>query len=113
MTTEHNHDCSCGHDHDHDCNCGEENNKISLVLNDDSELICDVIGIFSLDEDAEQEYIALVPESDEDGEVLIYRYSEDENGLKLDNIDSDDEYEEVSEAFEELFLEDEEEDGEA
>lgn len=105
MSHDHNHDC-CGHDHDHDC-CGHDENRISLVLDDDSELICDVIGVFSLDEEDEQEYIALLPVDEEDDDVLIYRYKEDEEGLHLDNIESDEEYEAVAEAFDELFCEEE------
>ena len=39
-----------------------------------------------------------------DGEVYIYRYSEDEDGNpSLDNIDSDEEYEVVSDRFDELL----------
>ncbi len=101
-----NHNCDCGHNHDH-C-CEEDFPKMSLVLDNDEEVICDVIGVFSLTEEAGQEYIALLPEDSED--ILLYRFSEDENGeVTLDNIEDDDEYEQVGEVFDQLFLEDEEE----
>ena len=57
----------------------------------------------------EQDYIVLVPldENDEpieEGEVYIYRYFEDEEGnASLDNIDNDDEFERVSECFDEFL----------
>lgn len=101
MTCNHHHD----HDHhDHDC-CEESLGQMSLVLEDDTELTCDVIGIFSISEDSETEYIALLPEDNED--ILLYRYNETEDGISLENIDSEEEYDEVTAAFEELFLDDE------
>ena len=58
-----------------------------------------------------KDYIALLPMDDieaEDGEVYLYRYSEDENGQpNLENIEDDDEYEIVADAFDELLDEQE------
>ena len=94
--------------HEQGCDCGCEQSKMTLVLDDDSELVCDVLGIFDV-EDAE--YIALLPEGDE--EVLIYRYVTGENDeFELCNIESDEEYEKVSDIFFDLFYEDEEMDEE-
>ena len=56
----------------------------------------------------EQDYIVLVPldENDEpieEGEVFIYRYFEDEDGNPtLENIEDEDEFERVSECFDEI-----------
>ena len=62
-------DCGCGHDHEEE---GYE--TITLTLDDDSEMVCIVLGIFECDEN---EYIALLPENEEDGEdVFIYKYKE-------------------------------------
>lgn len=96
---EHDCDCGCGCDHDH------ETEKMTLVLDDDTELTCDVLGVFEVEE---TEYIALLPEGDE--EVLIYRYltSDNEEGFELENIESDDEYDAVGDAFFDLFYDDEE-----
>ncbi len=97
----HDHDCDC---HDHDCDCCE---KINLVLDDGREITCDVICIFTASEDSDQEYIALAPGEDED--VLLYRFSETDDGeITLDNIDSDEEYEAVCDALDEIFENDEE-----
>ena len=75
---------------------------VTLELDDDSEVECVVVTIF---EAGEREYIALLPtegEQSEEGEVFLYRYSEDEEGNpSLESIESDDEYEIVADAFDE------------
>ena len=93
-----------------------EVDMITLTMDDDTEVQCEVIGFFEVEEN---EYIALLPMDDEEeGEVYIYRYSEDEEGNPvLDNIESDEEFEKAGEAFDELldsveFDEEEEEDEE-
>ena len=63
-----------------------------------------------------RDYIALLPvdedeQPNEDGEVFIYRYSEDAEGNpSLENIEDDEEYEVVSDRFDELLDEAEFED---
>lgn len=75
---------------------------LTLTLDDDTTLECEVIGIF---ETEGQDYIALIPvEDDEESEVYIYRYSEDAEGNPvLDNIESDEEFEKAGAAFDELL----------
>ena len=107
---EHLHTCDCGHDHDHDedCDCGCDSDMIYLTLDDDTELECQVLGVFEVEE---REYIALLPleEGEEDGAVLIYRYAEDENGEpELTMIETDEEFERVGNTFDQLWGEDEE-----
>ena len=75
---------------------------ISLTLSDGTELECEVLGSFDLDG---YDYIALTPEGDD--EVLIYRYRKEGDQISLEEIESDDEFEAVSEAFDEMFCEDE------
>lgn len=78
-----------------------EENTVTLMLDNDEEVECAIISIF---EAGERDYIALLPLDSEEGEVYLYRYSESENGEpSLDNIDSDEEYEIVSDAFDELL----------
>lgn len=85
---------------------------VTLNLDDGSQVTCEILTIFELND---QDYIVLLPldkkgEPNSDGEVYIYRYFEDETGTpSLDNIESDEEYEEVSAKFDELFGEDLEE----
>lgn len=100
---EHEHDCGCGHAHDHEHE-HEEYDTIVLTLDDDTELECIVLDVFEVDEQA---YIAMV--SIEEEQVLIYRYIEVEDGeedeFTLETIDNEEEFELVSRAFNELFIE--------
>lgn len=95
--------CGCGHDHDHE---ELEMETLTLTLDDDTELECGILGVFSVDGLEGKEYIALLPLEDET--VLLYEYKESEEGIDLLNIESDDDFEKVSEAFNDLFAEEEE-----
>lgn len=84
-----------------------EDIRVTLSLDDDLEVECQILTIFDLED---QSYIVLMPEDeDEDDdidevEVFIYRYFEDEDGNpSLENIEDDDEYDAVTERFEELL----------
>ena len=77
---------------------------VTLDLDDGSQLECQILTIFDVDN---QNYIALVP-VDNDDEVIFYRYFEDEEGNpSLENIDHDDEFDAVSDRFDELLDEEE------
>ena len=82
----------------------EQEMTVTLTLDDDTEVACVVLTVFNA---GEHEYIALLPmegADSEEGEVYLYRYSETEDGTpNLDNIEDDDEYEIVAEAFDELL----------
>lgn len=82
----------------------QEEMTVTLTLDDGSELECVVLTIFSA---GERDYIALLPmegAESEEGEVYLYRYSESEDGQpNLANIEDDDEYEIVADAFDELL----------
>lgn len=73
---------------------------VTLDLDDGSQLECQIVSIFETDE---QNYIALAP-VDNDEEIIFYRYFEDEEGNpSLENIEDDDEFEAVSDRFDELL----------
>ena len=82
----------------------EQEMTVTLTLDDDTEVECVVLTVFNA---GEHEYIALLPmegADSEEGEVYLYRYSETEDGTpNLYNIEDDDEYEIVAEAFDELL----------
>lgn len=84
----------------------ESDMQVTLSLDDGSEVECDILTIFELEE---QNYIALLPldedgNENEEGEVFIYRYFEDEEGNpSLENIEDDEEYEAVADRFDELL----------
>lgn len=86
----------------------EEEMTVTLTLEDGTELECVVLTIFPA---GDKEYIALLPmegSESEEGEVFLYRYSEDENGQPdLQNIEDDDEYEIVADAFDQILDEEE------
>ena len=91
----------------------DEDIRVTLSLDDGSDVECAILTIFDVEE---QNYIALLPldengEENEDGEVYIYRYFEDEEGNpSLENILDDEEYEAVADRFDELLDEAEFED---
>lgn len=73
---------------------------VTLSLDVDVECECAIIRIFPAGDNT---YIALLPIEDEDGdEVFLYRFTERE-GMEplLENIETDEEYDIVSQAFEE------------
>ena len=85
----------------------DEIDDIRVTLNlDDGDVECKIIQIFTV---GKQDYIALLPldENDQplpDGEVYLYRYSEDEKGIpSIDNIASEEEYEAVYDRFDEIL----------
>ena len=86
----------------------QEEVTVTLTLDDGSQLECVVLTIFDA---GEREYIALLPmdsEETDEGEVYLYRYTEDADGNpNLENIESDEEYDIVAEAFDELLDEQE------
>ncbi len=78
---------------------------VTLDLDDGSTVECSILSIFSVQE---QDYIALLPldekgNPNEEGEVYLYRYFEDEEGNpSLENIEDDDEFDIVSDRFDEI-----------
>lgn len=79
-----------------------EEGTVTLSLDDGTEIECAIIAIFPC---GDKDYIALLPLDDPDtDEVFLYRYNEDENGEpSLDDIEDDDEFERVSDAFDEIL----------
>ena len=83
-----------------------EDYRVTLDLDDGRTIECAIMTILEVDD---QDYIVLVPVDEDDepieeGEVYIYRYFEDEDGTpSLGNIDNEDEFERVSERFDEFL----------
>jgi uncharacterized protein YrzB (UPF0473 family) len=98
---DHGDGCGCGHDHEF------EHDSITLSLEDGTEINCIVLNIFSVNNN---NYIALQPEEGEedDENIYLYRFIQDDNGEpQLLNIEDDEEFEAVADAFEE-FLDEQE-----
>ncbi|SET48120.1 Protein of unknown function [[Clostridium] aminophilum] len=89
----------------------QQRDTVTVMLDDGTELECVVLMIF---EAGDGEYIALLPEEtadEQESTVFLYRYFEDENGEpQLDNIETDEEYDTVSAAFNEIITENGDED---
>ncbi len=81
-----------------------DHDQVTLYLDDDRELVCDVIAVFPVDEN--REYIALLPRMEgEEPPVYLYRFiqGETDDDIKLENIETDEEFEEASIAFDEFM----------
>ena len=83
--------------------------QITLTLDDDSALVCDVIATFPATVNGkEQMYIALLPtDATPESEIFLYRFFEDGEDIDLQNIEDDEEFEIASDAFDELLDEEE------
>ena len=79
----------------------EECDQITLTLEDGTDLVCDVISVFPVQD---KNYIALLPSNDDpDAEIFLYRFIENGVEIELENIEDDEEFEMVSDAFDELL----------
>lgn len=86
----------------------DEEMSVTIELDDGTEVNCAIITILTVEK---QDYIVLLPLDDndenEDGEVWIYRYFEDENDENaepvLECIEDDDEFERAAEAYDEYL----------
>ena len=82
----------------------ETYDQVTLTLEDNSELLCDVIGIFPC---GERQYIALTPADEKNGtDAFMYRFEgniEDPDNIKLTEIESDEEFEEAADAYDEFL----------
>ncbi len=82
----------------------DEDDDMMVAINTDEgeEIETQIVTIF---EAGGRDYIALLPvegEDAEEGEVYLYRYSEDEDGNPdIENIETDDEFEIAQDAFDE------------
>lgn len=81
-----------------------EKDTITLTLEDDSLLECEIVTIFET-EDGDQ-YIALAPiteENEENADLFLYRFREVDGQPELENIETDEEYEKAAEMMEEIL----------
>ena len=86
----------------------DENMTVTMTMEDGEEVTCAIVTILEMDE---SEYIVLLPLDEngenEDGEVWIYRYSENPEDPneepRIDFIEDEDEYERISDIFDEYL----------
>lgn len=88
----------------------KDRDTMTLELDDGDILECIVVAIFPVND---RQYIALLPMNDEgqvedDAEIFLYRFEEPEDGeVDLEVIEDDDEFELVSDYFDEMLDEQE------
>ena len=107
---------TCGGNCGDNCACDHENDQhgdemeletMFLSLDDDSEMECGILGVFSVEGIEGKEFIALLPLEDET--VLLYEYKEVGEEVELDVIEEDELFDKVSATFYELFDDEEDE----
>ncbi len=80
----------------------EEVVTVTLTLDNDEVVECAVLTTYAVND---QEYIALLPLNEdgenEDGDVYLYRYGEEDGEPTLANIEDDEEYEIAADGFDE------------
>lgn len=78
----------------------EDLGTVTLTLDNDEELECDILTIFHA---GERDYIALAPQGDEYGDVVyLYRYIDHEDAdPELALIEDEEEYEIASDKYDE------------
>ncbi len=97
MTDQLNHGPDC------DCGCQDELPQITLEFEDGESVLCEPLFVFDFED---QDYIALVPVSDDSDDVFLYVYNElsDEEFEFLD-IEDDDLFDRVVDEFERIIEE--------
>lgn len=88
----------------------KDRDTMTLDLDDGGKLECIVLNVFPVNN---REYIALLPMNDEghveeDAQIFLYRFEElGDDEVNLETIEDDDEFELVSDYFDEMFDEQE------
>ena len=88
----------------------KDRDTMTLDLDDDGKLECIVLNVFPVNN---REYIALLPMNDEghveeDAQIFLYRFEElGDDEVNLETIEDDDEFELVSDYFDEMLDEQE------
>ena len=88
----------------------KDRDTMTLDLDDGGKLECIVLNVFPVNN---REYIALLPMNDEghveeDAQIFLYRFEElGDDEVNLETIEDDDEYELVSDYFDEMLDEQE------
>lgn len=86
------------------CDSCDGNITVTLTLDNDEQVECAILTIFPVNG---HDYIALLPLNEngenQDGEVFIYRYDNSQGSPVLENIEDDEEYEAVADAFDEML----------
>lgn len=79
----------------------EDTDYITLEFDNGEDIECEILGLFEVEG---KEYLALLPDNDDD-EVYLYRYNELPNEeFELLDIETDEEFEKVAAEFDKLSI---------
>lgn len=73
---------------------------IDITYEDGTSCSCEVITHFDVEDIS---YVALLPEGDEDSDILVYRYSENGDDVELCEITDEDEFNKVADVLDEIL----------
>lgn len=73
---------------------------IDITYEDGTSCSCEVIAHFDVEDIS---YAALLPEGDEDSDILVYRYSENGDDVELCEIRDEDEFNKVADVLDEIL----------
>lgn len=73
---------------------------IGITYEDGTSCSCEVIAHFDVEDIS---YAALLPEGDEDSDILVYRYSENGDDVELCEITDEDEFNKVADVLDEIL----------
>lgn len=73
---------------------------IDITYEDGTSCSCEVIAHFDVEDIS---YAALLPEGDEDSDILVYRYSENGDDMELCEITDEDEFNKVADVLDEIL----------
>ncbi len=80
---------------------GGNHDTMTLTLDDGTDLVCNVLKIFSVND---KQYVALLPQKTDDAsDIFLYRFipGKTDDDIDIQNIDDDDEFDAASDAFDE------------
>ena len=73
---------------------------IDITYEDGTSCSCEVIAHFDVEDIS---YATLLPEGDEDSDILVYRYSENGDDVELCEITDEDEFNKVADVLDEIL----------
>lgn len=73
---------------------------IDITYEDGTSCSCEVIAHFDVEDIS---YAALLPEGDENSDILVYRYSENGDDVELCEITDEDEFNKVADVLDEIL----------
>jgi len=95
----HHDGCGCGHDHDH----GHDHNHEEeiFIVTDDEGVEREMVMVYTF-ECEDQVYAVLLDRNDPESDGVIFRIEQEGEDAYLTNIESDEEWEKVVAAYEEI-----------